>query len=433
MALVQEPIFSSSKGLSKCVMDGLFHHFTEEIPHEGNSSSNWVVGAHEKLRAVKSKVVTELMNASSYRTALCSEKKFNPAATPKGYGSLIAASLIDISSVSPNSIGITQPVPVYLKTATSVNGINHAVDVVPEILKAMLQRDNIWRGCDKLRRAVYDVVYSSESVPALSKWKIAVDGNSISVCTASGINLECALLHTRLSNKVSRESDQTFARRVLCQGVTRTYSSQPLVITIQATTPMSHMLQACVYPSSTNATGLLMATTHVSGFERPLRSCATVVPCSLRRNPNFGVHEADVSSLITPYVRTHMLTLATMFSKCAIMRAVLGGAAPGFASSQMGDMDELEIHKQYTNLRGICTSNQLKSCASIWAEVNSSRNMNTTCVSGTVDAFENDEFHTDISMHTHSMMNTTFKYKEKDFDVSTPIVVSLYGTYYHHM
>jgi hypothetical protein len=175
-----------------------------------------------------------------------------------------------------------------------------------------------------------------------------------------------------------------------------------------------------------------MATTHLSGFERPLRSCALIVPCALRRHTSYGVHEADVSALVTPFARTHVRTLAEMFSKCAIMRVVLGSAAPFFKTCRLGDMDELELHTQYTHLRGMCSCDQLKSCASIWAEVNSAHTMTLTCISGTLDAFLNDDFHTDMAMHTHSIMDTTFVHDGEEHQVVSPLIVSLYGTYYHH-
>lgn len=306
--------------------------------------------------------------------------------------------------------------------------------MVPDMLMALLKRDHVWQGSEKLYHAVYNVVYSAESVPSLSQWKLAVDGRSISVRTTSGLSLECAFLHTNKSSKTSnRESDHTFSRRMMCQGVTRTYTTQPLVITARFTPAVSKVLRACVYPCSTKATGLLMATTHVSGFERPLRACALVVPCALRRHKNFGVHEADVSALAIPFARTHVRTLAQMFSKCAIMRAVLGSVAPVFPVHRLGDMDELELHLQYTHLRGLCTSGQLETCASIWNDVNKNHRMTVGCVSGTVDAFENDNLHTDIAMHTHSILDTTFNHNGHAFNVNSPIVVSMYGTYYHHM
>jgi hypothetical protein len=429
---------SSCVGLSTSEMDGMFHHFTEELANEGGTDS-WqlVQGSHEKLRAVKSKVITELMNSSDYRSALGTDKTFNPAGIPgpvKGIGSLIVASLTDLSrvSTSPTIGSVAQQDPVYVKVPVAVTGIKHAVAVVPEVLKALLNRDTVWKDAAKLRQAVYDIVYSSASVPSLSAWKLASNGTSISVFTPSGLRLECAFLHNNLSNMAVNESDHTLSRRMMCQRVTRTYSAQPLVITAQFTPSESRVLRACVYPCSSKSSGVLMATTHLSGFERPLRSCALVVPCALRRHKSFGVHEADVSALVTPYARTHVRTVAEMFSKCAVMRAVLGSAAPVFKICRLGDMDELVLHTQYTKLRGMCTSTQLQSCASIWAGVERSHAMDLTCISGTMNAFENDDFHTDIAMHTHSMIDTAFTYNGEDFQVKSPIVVSMYGTYYHH-
>jgi hypothetical protein len=434
----------SGVGLSASQMDGLLHHFTEEnISPQSVTCSSWdgVNDAHAKLRAVKDRVLTELMNSSDYRNALCVEKTFNPAGVPgpvKGVGSLMVASLTDSSNVPIGSMAANDPIthqnPSYLKIPVSVNGVSHAVSVVPDMLMALLQRDNVWQGADKLKRAVYDVVYSSESVPDLSQWKLADGGRSISVNTASGLRLECAFLHNnRSSNTKIRESDHTFSRRMMCQGVTRTYSTQPIVVTARFSPAVSHMLQVCVYPCSVRQTGLLMATTHVSGFERPLRSCAVVVPCAIRRHVTFGVHEADVSALVTPITRAHVRTLAQMFSKCAVMRAVLGTSAPVFTVNRLGDMDELELHTQYTSLRGMCTHTQLQTCAGIWDEVNMNHTMGLVCVAGTLDTFENDQMHTDVAMHTHSIMDTTFKHEGKDFSVSSPIVVSLYGTYYHQI
>jgi hypothetical protein len=433
------PVVDGDVGLSTSEMDVLFHHFTEEhLVDQGvtNSSWKWVNGAHTKLRAVKSKVLTELMNSSDYRSALCVDKTFNPAGVPglvKGVGSLAVASLTDVSNLATAG-PISHKNSVYLKIPVSVHGVSHAVDVVPEMLMALLKRDNVWQGADKLHHAVYDVVYSSESVPCLSQWNLAVDKRSISVDTKSGLRLECSFLHNSTSSNMGHiESDHTFSRRMMCQRVTRTYSTQPIVITAQSTASASQVLRVCVYPCSTKATGLLMATTHVSGFERPLRSCALVVPCAIRRHKSFGVHEADVSALTTPVARAHVRTLAQMFSKCAVMRAVLGSAATVFAVDRLGDMDESELHMQYTALRGICTNTQLLKCASIWNEVEKNRTMSVGCISGTLDVFENDQLHTDISMHTHSIMDTTFNCDGQDFSVNSPIVVSMYGTYYHQM
>jgi hypothetical protein len=423
--------------LSASEMDNLCHHFTEQLPDSGAiaCSGHWVTGAHTKLRAVKNKVVTELMNSSDYRSALCTHKTFNISGNGSANetGSLVVAGLVNVSNVAINTTASPPDAQVHLKIPVNVDGIKNAVGVVPDMFKALLRRDAVWQGADKLRSVVYDAIFSSVPIPPLSKWTPSVDGKSISVRAESGLQFECSLLHADLSSNTGvRESDHTFSRRMMCSGVTRAYSAQPLVITAHCNTASSQMIRACVYPCSAKATGLLMATTHLSGFERPLRSCALVSPCTLRRHMSFGVHEADVSALLVPYARTHVRTLAEMFCKCAIMRTVQGSGAPVFKVSRLGDMDELELHMQYTTLRGKCTSMQLHTCASIWAGVQNSNGMTLDCISGTVDSFENDIYHTDVAMHTHNMMNISFNHGGQDFTTSSPVVVSLYGTYYHH-
>lgn len=426
--------------LSVSEMDQILHHFTEESNSRGCPGvDSWraVEECHENLSTVKSRTILGLMNTIDQKSALPQQKTFNPGCVTgqlPGVGSMIVATVVDVTSVA-NSLTVSaiDKEPTHVKIPLSVNGMNHAVQVIPDIMKALLHRDNVWQGSRDLKQAIYDVVFSAGSIPSWTKWKIASDGKSISVSTASGLHIQCAHLHDNSSNIASHESDHTFSRRTMCQRVTQNYSSQPLIITAHTSSRVSQVLRACVYPCSKTSSGLLMATTHLSGYERPLRSCALVIPCSLRRHASFGVHEADVSTLITPFVRTHVQTLAELYSKCAIMKVVLQEAAPTFELSRLGDMDELELHTQYTRLRGLCTSAQLKLCANTWAETKSSDAMRLTCISGTINAFQNDAFHTDVATHTRSIMDMTFTYEGDVHHMSSPIVVSLYGTYYHHM
>jgi hypothetical protein len=431
---------AESKTLSASEMDQIFHHFTEEIVSRdclGVDSWTAVQECHETLRVIKSRSITEQMNLSVAKSVFSQNKSFNPGSVPghtRGVGSLVVATIVNNSCVA-NNLALSahiEKVPTHLKIAASVHGIKHAANVIPEILQALLIRDNIWQDSRDLKEAVFHVTHSSNLIPPISGWTIASDGKSISVHTLNGLLIKCAHLHNNKTNMAREESDQTFARRTMCQRVTQTYSSQPLVVSVNCVARPSQMLKASVYPCSKSSSGILMATTHLSGYERPLRSCALVVPCSLRRHVNYGVHEADVSALIAPFVRTHTHTIAALYSKCALMKVVLQDAAPVFLLPRLGDMDELELHTQYTRLRGLCTPLQLKSCASTWSEMQASDAVTVTCISGTINAFENDKFHTDVATHTHSIMDTTFTHEGQVHHVSSPLIVSLYGTYYHH-
>jgi hypothetical protein len=53
------------------------------------------------------------------------------------------------------------------------------------------------------------------------------------------------------------------------------------------------------------------------------------------------------------------------------------------------------------------------------------------CLSGAFDCFKKDGFHTDMALHTRNVIQTSFKYGGVDHHVSSPLVLSMYGTYYH--
>ncbi|KAJ1467497.1 hypothetical protein T484DRAFT_3631215 [Baffinella frigidus] len=57
--------------------------------------------------------------------------------------------------------------------------------------------------------------------------------------------------------------------------------------------------------------------------------------------------------------------------------------------------------------------------------------LSLVCVAGTTDCFKQDSSHTSMVVHTRSMLEARFTHNGQDFTINSPLVVSMYGTYYH--
>ncbi|KAJ1466591.1 hypothetical protein T484DRAFT_1861248 [Baffinella frigidus] len=324
--------------------------------------------AFSRLYAAKSHTIVNTMN--EMRTieldapnVLQRQPSTPPDNPSEGVGSLAIVMIHDNSSERDHASD-----KVHVKVAMPIPGdIHQTSKLFNAVTTAPLRQSSVWKHANKLRSAIYADVFSAKpACPA--GWVTSDDGMSVSKHTASGLTITCALLHTTPSDgqiHSKTESDQRFAQRVLCQGVTHSYSQQPMVFTARLKND-STVLSAKVYPCSKQAAGLLMGTLHTSGFARPLRSCGVIETVTLNVHPQWGVHEADAATLMVPHVRRHADAVSSMFVKNGIMQAVLGASVPVFAVTDLCDLDEVLLTEQHAYLKSKLEPHQLQTAAGIW-------------------------------------------------------------------
>jgi hypothetical protein len=422
-----------SEGLTQCEMDSVYHHFNARLETRSiNQSREWVDTAVRKLTTVKSNAIVKLMNSSEPHHVVLDTRE-----QVLDVGSIMSAHVI--ASQGANSAEGRSRVPVCMKMATPLPGtVRRAPEIFAELISTLLGRSSMWGDSEALRSKLYSCVYGGTPIPTAAEWSVSADGSSVSVTTLVGLQLKCSLLGQGVPgpgvSKTAIGCDDRFTHRMMCQNVTATYTQQPMVFTVSCGGD-SEILSACVYPCSASTNGLFLGTVHASGFEQPLKSCAVVTNKTLRVHPHWGVHEADAMTLTTPYARGHMHTLSNIYIKSCIMRAVLVDHSKQFEVSRLGDMDEIEMLTQYKSLRDTLSIPQSNTCSEIWngmcAKNGPGCGIRVRCLSGAFDCFKKDGFHTDMALHTRNVIQTSFKYGGVDHHVSSPLVLSMYGTYYH--
>jgi hypothetical protein len=543
-------VYMSGVPLSQSDVNSLRHHFTEKLSMRRTEVSQKAVDtAFSRLYAAKSHTIVNTMNEmraielDAPNVLQCQPPSTLPDKPSEGVGSLAIVMIHDNSSGRDRAAE-----NVYVKVAIPIPGdVHQAPNLFNAVTTALLRQSSAWKKHAKaLQSAIYADVFSAKpACPA--GWVTSDDGMSVSRHTASGLTFTCALLHTTQSDgqiHSKTESDQRFAQRVLCQGVTHSYSQQPMVFTARLKNDLT-VLSAKVYPCSKQAAGLLMGTLHTSGFARPLRSCGVIETVTLTVHPQWGVHEADAATLMVPHVRRHADAVSSMFVKNGIMQAVLGASVPVFAVTDLCDLDEVLLAEQHAYLKSKLEPHQLQTAAGIWnfirgisttqkpatpaaptetavvepepepaveepepepaveepepepaveepeqepaveehavktkphqhhvvpppaveehavktkppqhhvvptpvvkakphqhhvvpntavTAMNAAPALSLVCVAGTTDCFKQDSSHTSMVVHTRSMLEARFTHNGQDFTINSPLVVSMYGTYYH--
>jgi hypothetical protein len=397
--------------------------------------------AHSKLSVVKSNTIVSSMNA--YSDGMIASKRASASLTsPSANDKIADVGSCAIVTVRDNNIiqdHVSQP-PIRAKMATAIpRSIQLAPNLFSELLSTVLGRSMIWKNAEVLKAKLYEHVYSGVGMSSMDAWEKSADGTSVSMRTSSGVLLRCALLRSAQAvGPVGNtgKNDHQFAQRVLSQGVTNSYSQQPMEFSASLDN-CCHVFKAAVYPCSMKQTGLFMGTLHMSGFDIPLKSCAVVANNTLQIHPKWGINEADATVLMIPYTRSHVGAISSMFVKCAVMRAILGTKAPTNQFTDLCNMDETGTVNQYTLLRSMLSADQLQSSSIIWKDMNRTGvgspklNYGVTCVAGTIDSFQKDSSHTILSLHTRSIIDAKFVHNNEEFIVKSPLIVSMYGGYFH--
>jgi hypothetical protein len=109
------------------------------------------------------------------------------------------------------------------------------------------------------------------------------------------------------------------------------------------------------------------------------------------------------------------------------MRAVLGNDPTHPAVIHNLD----ESLREHHTLRGSLDESQLQTCAQIWSTMKREKSVELKCTEGTVDCFRNDVNHTDIGLHSQTLLDFRFTHMDKEFHVGEPLEVSVFGTYFH--
>jgi hypothetical protein len=428
--------------LSTSEKNYIMHHFNAKFGINHTSDSQQTVDtAYQKLSTVKSNTIVSIMNSHEDGLEQCSRASVSLLSPPISHeknpevGSCAVITVLDGNAMHDQEI-----LPIRAKMAMSIPGsVQQAPELFSEVLSTVLGRTAIWKDAKTLQAKLYSHVYTGTTASAKNTWKPSTDGTSVSMRTPCGLMLKCAVLSSDQSSgsvKNPSESDHRFAQRVLSQGVTQTYSQQPMEFTASIGDNLDSF-RAAIYPCSVKSTGLFMGTMHASGHERPMKSCGVITSNTMLVHPKWGVHEADATTLMAPYAKSHVTALSSMFVKSAIMRAVLGNTIPD-PDLTLDGMDVPMVVNQYKKLRSTLSPQQVSTSMDMWkgmhAKTGNDANKplyTVTCVDGTVDCFKNDSSHTGMALHTNNMVHAKFAFDGKEIEIKSPLVVSVYGTYYH--
>jgi len=437
----------TNMSLTMSEKNAILHHFNENLGVRRTADGQSTVdAAYSKLSVVKSNTIVSIMNSHTDGIEECSRAAASLLSTSSSDNKLTdVRSCAIVTVLDSNAIHAQEILPIRAKMASVIPGsVQQAPELFSEVLSTVLGRTAVWKNATTLQSKLYAHIYSGGAAKTMKSWTQSTDGTSVSMRTPCGLALKCALLLSTQADgsvvsgdkiKSIGESDHRFAQRVLSQGVTRSYSQQPMEFTARLDGG-ANIFRAVVYPCSSKQTGLFVGTMHASGFERPLKSCAVVASNTMLVHPQWGVHEADATVLMAPYTRSHVSAVSSMFVKSAIMRAVMGTSA----AVDLSDLDEPQLMGQYKELREMLSPQQLESSMDIWKGMheknvvdkgNTKPTYGVTCVSGTVDSFKNDASHTGLALHTRSIVEAKFAYNHTEFSIKTPLIVSMYGTYYH--
>jgi hypothetical protein len=429
--------------------NAMLHHFNENLGVRRTADGQSTVdAAYSKLSTVKSNTIVSIMNSHVDGIDECSRAAASLVSTSSSDNKFSDVGSCAIVTILDRNATHDQEIPqIRAKMTTAIPGsIQQAPKLFSEVLSTVLGRTSVWKNATALQVKLYAHVYSGAATGTMNAWTPSSDGTSVSMRTRCGLVLKCALLRstdgctTTSADKMKNigESDHRFAQRVQGQGITRSYSQQPMEFSARLD-DSAHTFKASVYPCSTKATGLFMGTMHASGFERPFRSCAVVASKTMLVHPQWGVHEADATTLMVPYTRSHVSAVSSMFVKSAIMRAVMGTMSTG-TGMPLSDIDELQLVGQYKELRAMLSTSEQKASMDIWREMHekgvvesdtAKPTYGVTCVDGTMDSFKNDSSHTGLAFHTRSIVEANFIHNNEEFSMKTPLLVSMYGSYYH--
>ena len=404
-------------------MDSLCHHFTERFGTRRMADNlRDVVSAHNKLLLVKSKLVTSLMNQPALGETAVDAFFKAPLSNDNSPVCNKIGSFLSVQVLDSTEMSTMDPVCVKMKTPLP-GGLHRAPEIFPQVVATVMGQDKtMFHGADEFHRLLYASVYSSSSLASSTQWlQHPEDKSTITAMTSNGIELKCQTLP--FGAQIA--SDLTCSKQHVCQSITQTHSKRPVVFTARFAT---HCLRVQVYPcNACSNTGLLMGTVHSSGSVHPLLSCAVVANKTLVAHPTFGVHCSDAASLLTPYARRHMHSLASVHTKNTVMRAVLGNDPTHPAV--IHNLDESLRENQ--TLRGSLDESQLQTCAQIWSTMKRGKSVELKCTEGTVDCFRNDVNHTDIGLHSQTLLDFRFTHMDKESHVGEPLEVSVFGTYFH--
>ena len=109
------------------------------------------------------------------------------------------------------------------------------------------------------------------------------------------------------------------------------------------------------------------------------------------------------------------------------MRAVLGNDPTHPAVIHNLD----ESLREHQALQCSLDESRLKTCVQISSTMRREDLVDLKCREGTIDCFDVDVNHTDIGLHSQTLLDFKFSHMGKDFHVEEPLLVSAYRTYFH--
>ena len=436
-------ILFTTMTLSVPEKNAVLHHFSENHGSRRTADGQGALdAAYAKLSSVKCDTIVRSMNSHVSGMEECANAASNLMSRPSSKQNtedLCSCAIVTIGDNLNMNKKELQGVKVKLKMAIPTT-VCEGPHLFAEVLRTVVSRENLWQNASTLRAKLFEIVYEGGSSRFQSDWITSADSLSVSKHTKCGTIMQCSTNPHLDANQVKNtgDSDHRFAQRLVSEGVTRSYSQQPMMFTALLE-DKSQIFRACIYPCSVTETGLFVGTLHASGFERPFKACSVIANNTMMVHPQWGVHEADATHLMTPYARSHVSAIASMYVKTAIMKAVLGNLHTSDVEA-LGDMDEPHLTSRYNELREMLSLPQITLSANIWGQMHQSGACDTstagtmygvTCVAGTVDSFKNDISHTRLALHTKNVVDACFEHNNVQFNVHTPLIVSMYGTYYH--
>ena len=270
-------------------------------------------------------------------------------------------------------------------------------------------------------------------------WERSNESDATFMHTDSGLTFEFERMTSR-----PFVADHRYEQYHSCRKMTQEFNIRPLSLKITMKGSETNIL-TLIYPRREGIDnmalgGLLVGASlvnDVAGIQQLYPTVIQTKNLALTRDVHNGIFEEDAASLLASHARKYRDDLMNMFVATHCMRAVLGKDQSDIPPLRTLSAEMIKsIHLKYQLLNN--QDKRAKELMSSLQRINESnsphfkdrRVFDVTCTGGTVDCFNNDTQHTDMSLHTNNNVFLEFTYEDKKTLVDEPIAVSMYATYY---
>jgi hypothetical protein len=330
------------------------------------------------------------------------------------------------------------PFPVVVRTMRfklaqePLHTIEQMQELSPRVLGTLIQNSDFWTDSESIQKVVYDYLYNTTKYT--KTWNPGEDKRT-ELLYNNDVVLTCGELKNMIvQNKC--EMDEDFEQQQHCSSVTQQLPYKVWMLTVAQKCPTENLfLKVKIVPCSNLRASLVACSMHMSGFTQEKLTGRFDKHCQFRLHPAYGIHPADFVTMAIPHMRTHAQKIAELHFKCVLAKTIYlhdkyegRSFDTGRAQINLQNHDETSLQLEAVQLYGRLNQQQMTMAASIWNKGLHDGDVKVRCVHGAERTFVRDELHTDVMMHTHHEIKTSFMFNDIRVSFSTPVSISIFGT-----